>query len=56
VGSIAALRSRAEFPRLHVLAGTLLLAGLFTAPGGSPHDLATPIVLLVLGVAAQSRH
>ena len=50
VGSIAALRSRAELPRLYALAGTLLLAGLFTAPGGSPHDLAVPMVLLTLGV------
>jgi glycosyl transferase family 87 len=55
VGSIAALRIRAEFPRLYALAGTLLLAGLFTAPGASPHDLAAPMVLLLLGVVAQTR-
>jgi hypothetical protein len=55
LGSIAALRSRAELPRLYALAGTLLLAGLFTAPGSSPHDLAVPLVLLLLGVIGQAR-
>jgi hypothetical protein len=54
VGSIAALRSRAELPRLYALAGTLLLAGLVTAPGASPHDLAAPMVLLLLGVVANN--
>lgn len=54
-GAIAALRTRAEFPRLYALAGALLLAGLITAPGASPHDLAVPIVLLLLGVIAIDR-
>jgi hypothetical protein len=50
VGAIAALRSRAAAPRTYALAGTLLLAGLFAAPASSPHDLAVPAVLLLLGV------
>jgi len=50
LGSIAALRSHAEFPRLYALAGALLLAGLITAPGASPLDVAVPLVLLVSGV------
>jgi hypothetical protein len=54
LGAIAALRSRAELPRLYAVAGTLLLAGLITAPGASPHDLGAPMVLLLLGVIAQS--
>jgi len=52
LGAIAALRTRAELPRLYALAGALLLAGLLAAPGASPHDLGVPIVLMVLGVAA----
>jgi hypothetical protein len=53
LGSIAALRSRAGFPRLYALAGALLLAGLLAAPGASPHDLGTPMALMMLGVAAR---
>ena len=54
VGAIVALRSGREFPRLYALAGMLLLAGLFTSPAGSPHDLAAPIVFLLLGVVGAS--
>jgi hypothetical protein len=49
-GAIAALRSRAALPRTYALAGALLLAGLVAAPGSSPHDVAVPAVLLLLGV------
>jgi len=55
LGSIAALRSRAEFPRLYALAGALLLAGLITAPGASPLDLAAPLVLVALGVIGREQ-
>jgi hypothetical protein len=55
VGAMAALRSRAAAPRTYALAGTLLLAGLFAAPASSPHDLAVPAVLLLLGVIGASR-
>jgi glycosyl transferase family 87 len=49
-GAIAALRSRAAPPRTYALAGTMLLAGLIAAPASSPHDLAAPAILLLLGV------
>jgi hypothetical protein len=55
VGAIAALRTRAEFPRLYALAGAVLLAGLLAAPGASPHDLGVPMVLMLLGVVAHER-
>jgi len=55
VGAIVALRSRAAVPRTYALAGTLLLAGLFAAPASSPHDLAVPAVLLLLGVIGPRR-
>jgi hypothetical protein len=51
-GAFAALRSRAAPPRTCALAGALLLAGMIAAPAASPHDLAAPAVLLLLGVAA----
>jgi hypothetical protein len=54
VGAIAALRTRAQFPRLYTLAGAVLLAGLLAAPGASPHDLGVPIVLMLLGLAAHA--
>ena len=50
LGTFAALRTPTEFPRLYAVAGVLLLAGLFTAPAASPHDLLVPIVLFVLSV------
>ena len=50
LGAMAALRSGAALPRTYALAGALLLAGLITAPASSPHDLAVPAVLLLLGV------
>jgi hypothetical protein len=55
VGAIAALRSRAAPPRTYALAGALLLAGLVAAPASSPHDLAVPAVLLLLGVIGARR-
>jgi hypothetical protein len=55
VGAMAALRSRAAPPRTYALAGALLLAGLLAAPASSPHDLAVPAALLVLGVAGERR-